>query len=303
MIYNNIHIKKYQYKAFGLNLMSDFVFEELFNCDDEPEVELIYGKTPAFLPGKTQGFTWYQACKDHMLIHVENVAKYYIAEGKRITIEPFQNVSFSTVKLYLFGVAFAPLLFQQGNFPLHGGALDINGKGIIISGNSGAGKSTLTLALMKKGYSLITDDISVLKKSEADVFVNPTYRLQKISTNTAINFGINVEELEKIEGEEKYFLPIADSMIGDAVPLTALFELVPNDCEEVVIEEVIGSNKLMILINNTYYLQFVDCLDMSHEHFKFCSQLANKIKVYRIHRPQTGFTVEHQISLLMDAIK
>lgn len=302
MIYENVHIKRHNYKAFGLNLLSDFVFNEMFESDSEAEIELVFGKTPVFLPGDTSGFTWYQGCENHMLIHVENVARFYIADGKRITIEPFHNVKFSTIKLYLFGVAFAPLLFQRGNFPLHGGALNINGKGIIISGDSGAGKSTLSLALMKKGFSLISDDISVLSNYEDDIYVNSSYRLQKISHNTAINFGMDVSQLEKIEDEEKYYLPLGNDEFSHEVPLTALYELVPSDCNDVYIEEISGSNKLMTLIHNTYYLQFIDCLELSNEHFKFCSNLANKIKVFRIYRPKSGFSVEQQIRLLMNSI-
>jgi HPr Serine kinase C-terminal domain len=45
-----------------------------------------------------------------------------------------------------------------GVVPIHSACLDLDGKGLLIAGVSGAGKSTLSMALTRRGFSLISDD-------------------------------------------------------------------------------------------------------------------------------------------------
>jgi hypothetical protein len=45
-----------------------------------------------------------------------------------------------------------------GVVPVHSACLDFGGKGLLIAGTSGAGKSTLSVALARRGFSLISDD-------------------------------------------------------------------------------------------------------------------------------------------------
>jgi hypothetical protein len=127
---SKVRTTKNCYKTFGLNITSDFVFEELFESDGEPEIEILFGKTPNFIAGDTKGHTWFQACRNNMLVEVDNVARYHICDGNKITIEPKEDATIETIKLYLLSVAFASLLQQRKNFPLHGSALNIDGKAL-----------------------------------------------------------------------------------------------------------------------------------------------------------------------------
>lgn len=48
----------------------------------------------------------------------------------------------------------------------HGSMMDISGIGTLIRGKSGVGKSECVLALIERGYSLISDDVTVLRSLE-----------------------------------------------------------------------------------------------------------------------------------------
>jgi hypothetical protein len=62
-----------------------------------------------------------------------------------------------------FGTLTALLLAWRGNVPIHGTAVEIDGKAWLICGKSGAGKSTLGAALVASGAArLISDDLSAL---------------------------------------------------------------------------------------------------------------------------------------------
>ena len=61
-----------------------------------------------------------------------------------------------------FGTVAALLLAWRGAIPLHGSAIEFNGRAVLICGASGAGKSTLAAGLIALGGRLISDDLSVL---------------------------------------------------------------------------------------------------------------------------------------------
>lgn len=66
-----------------------------------------------------------------------------------------------------FGTLTALLLAWRGSVPIHGTAVEIDGKAWLICGQSGAGKSTLGAALVASGAArLISDDLSVLNGVE-----------------------------------------------------------------------------------------------------------------------------------------
>lgn len=62
----------------------------------------------------------------------------------------------------LYSTVTALLLAWRGATPLHGSAVEIDGRAILIGGPSGAGKSTLAAALIARGGRLISDDLSLL---------------------------------------------------------------------------------------------------------------------------------------------
>jgi HPr Serine kinase C-terminal domain len=57
-----------------------------------------------------------------------------------------------------------------GVVPLHSACLEFNGAGLLLAGLSGAGKSTLSVALARRGFSLVSDDWTYLSQ-EADELV------------------------------------------------------------------------------------------------------------------------------------
>lgn len=64
----------------------------------------------------------------------------------------------------------AATIALEGDFAptvnIHGSMMDIHGVGMLICGSSGVGKSECVLALIERGYSLVSDDITILKALE-----------------------------------------------------------------------------------------------------------------------------------------
>ena len=55
---------------------------------------------------------------------------------------------------------------------VHGTAVSIDGKGLLILGQSGSGKSQLALALITHGAKLISDDQVILINTESEIILS-----------------------------------------------------------------------------------------------------------------------------------
>ncbi len=52
-------------------------------------------------------------------------------------------------------------LAEDGFYAIHAAALEFGGRGVIVSGRSGAGKTTLALALLTRGFRLLSDEFAL----------------------------------------------------------------------------------------------------------------------------------------------
>ncbi len=64
-------------------------------------------------------------------------------------------------------------LDDRGIIGTHAGAVAIDGRAVVLAGSSGAGKSTLTLALLRAGASLLTDELTLIAPDDRTVLPYP----------------------------------------------------------------------------------------------------------------------------------
>jgi HPr kinase/phosphorylase len=87
----------------------------------------------------------------------------------------------------------------------HATSLDIRGVGVMLRGDSGVGKSECALALIERGYSLVADDLTVLKLLDARELMASSRPLNRGYMecrgigiiNIAEMFGVKSVRLEK----------------------------------------------------------------------------------------------------------
>ena len=96
------------------------------------------------------------------LLVVDKTARYFVADGSRIVVQPEEGASSRNVRLFLLGSAFGLLLHQRGLLPLHANAVEIDGRAVAFAGGPGAGKSTLAAWFSDRGFALIADDVAVI---------------------------------------------------------------------------------------------------------------------------------------------
>lgn len=293
-------MKKYKYRAFGLNIDSDFELPELIcRYGDEIDVEIICDEIDE-MDGRFLADKIHKADPEEIIYQLKGIAGCKVQNGERATIMPSATLSKSTLRLLILTSVFGCIFIQRRMLPIHGSCVVVGDDCIIIAGASGAGKSTLTSAFIEKGCSFLADDVSVVTTDEkGSVFVHPAYPYRKLHKDSAQCYDYDVNGLERIEyEEEKYLIPVHKHFSNTPKRLRALFEIVPSDVDNVHIGKINGLEKLKILMDNLYRGKLKFFFNSEAYYFKNIGDIASKIDIYKIMRPENKFTCEEQLKLI-----
>ena len=101
---------------------------------------------------------------------------------------------------------------------VHASTVALNGRAVLISGASGSGKSDLTLRLLDRGFTLVSDDQTVVKKDGDRLLASAP---PNIAGKLEIR-GIGIVEMETVTG-----VPVAL-----LVELTSEIQRLPDESHE-----------------------------------------------------------------------
>lgn len=293
-------VTRKKYKSFGLKISSEIILSELLEDDfTEADITIKQGKVPDTFDNIIIHKNNKMIGKDNFRLDNAGIAKYFVTEGNEIIIEPYDGALFEEVKLYLLGSCMGALLYQRRILPLHGSCININGQGVLITGDSGAGKSTIGRAILNNGYKMVTDDVAAISlKDDNKPIVYPSYPSQKLWEDAIerIEGNLKIKSLNRISNElNKYSVANHDLFYRKPIELKIICEIIPSSVNKVEIEEVKGINKLNIIIKNTYRRFMIKGFGCREWHFKECSAIANEVSVYKIERPE-GAHLEKEIA-------
>ncbi len=107
---------------------------------------------------------------------------------------------------------------------LHASTVALDGRAVLIGGPSGAGKSDLALRLLDRGFTLVSDDQTILRKSGKQLLASapPT-----IHGKLEIR-GVGIVEMETV----------ADVPVALFVELTSDVQRLPDDSRERLVLDV-----------------------------------------------------------------
>jgi len=277
--------KTFSYKAFGLIIKSDFEIPELFVSNGKPDVEIKIGRTPINIKEVINKGVRYKAGKNEFLLELDNIAKYYVADGNQIMVEVFKNEVNKEVRLFLLGSAFGALFIQRGLLPIHGSAIKFGEKATVFTGLSGVGKSSIAAYFVSQGYQVLADDISVVNHS---LEVVPGFPKMKLWNDILQKLEIKDHNLEQIRPEmKKYQLPITENYYNEPLAVKNIIIINTKNSPGFDFEELTGIKKFNAVKNNTFRYRFVKGLDKQQDHFQILNKLLPEIRVYKVVRPQS----------------
>ncbi|MDF1678442.1 MAG: hypothetical protein P1U32_07100 [Legionellaceae bacterium] len=289
------------YHAFGLHIQSALALPELLPCDNTkhiiPDILIALGDVSEHgLENITARGAFYQADDNALWLSVPGVARYLVRDGCRIIIEPMPLVDEDSIRLFLLGSCMGALLMQRELFLLHANAIKVGDACISFSGRSGAGKSTLSGAFMRRGYSVLADDVCAIN---SDGEVLPSFPQIKLWADTSKKLAVETHTLRRVRPQhEKFSVPLASQFYTKQLPLKVMYVLSAHNLDTFSFQPVEGVQKALPLKNNTYRYPYVKGLGKSKLHLKHVGELASRVSIVRIMRPKAGFRLDELVGLV-----
>ncbi len=199
------------------------------------------------------------------------------------------------VLLYLLGPVFGAILRLRRTVCLHGSALVMGGRAVVLIGPKSSGKSTTTTALLGRGHALLSDDITGLDFLEQEVQVRSGYPGVRLRPGSVNHLFGDVEALPRLwsdaEGRQQLdrrFLSLDDreaAFHSEPAPLSAVYVLTPwVQIGSPHLEILDPMNGLLALAANTFVDYLLEKEDRIRE-WKSLSRLLRDVRVGRIIRP------------------
>lgn len=161
---------------------------------------------------------------------------------------------------------YSRLLFEDNWNPIHGAAIQVNGKGALIIGHHGAGKSTALLNLIHRtrnfaNYRVLTDDWSVARHDGESIKLHSIEEKMSFSDslvrdNPELNL-ITLYEQNEVAGIGKLWIDI-DKVLGSGMHIqeTTLKKVLifsPAQSEK-LITEISAEEVAELLVDSSYHM-------------------------------------------------
>ncbi|MBU1169052.1 MAG: hypothetical protein KKD44_05750 [Proteobacteria bacterium] len=246
----------------------------------------------------------FQSNSRQMLISIHGVADYLVEVGPQVTIRPHPNASEQDITLFADGLVYAVLLLQKREYlPLHAGAIETPQGAVLICGASGSGKSSLIASFVKRGFRFLSDDTSPVKVNEdGNVITLPYLPQLKLSRDSAAMSGFDTVGLQPIRRDakvDKFYLDLSDCFSNRASPVRTVYVLMRHSGTRLGMEKLSMAEKMKVLLNRTNGFPFIKGLGLSEWHFKRTADLATRLDIKRIRRPDGQNTHTQITDLIM----
>jgi len=288
------------YRAFSLNILSQLPVIGFESAKiEKAEVYIYEDQVPESLHKIVNKGVLYQSNETEFLFRLDNVAAYYIRNGREIAIQRFSNASDDEISAFLTGTAFGALLHQRHLLPLHASSVIFNDECLVFAGLSGAGKSTLALALINAGGILLSDDISVIDFSGNKPAVCPAFPFIKIWEDSLKHLGISSTGLKPVRSDlKKYYIPVSKfSHVCTAI--RHIYILSNHNQKEVQIQPLRGVDKFIVMKKHTFMFRGIPQTGLEKNHFLLANQLADQVPVTILKRPGGEFNTEKLLQIIV----
>lgn len=228
------------------------------------------------------------------LIDLQNVARYYIIDGKEIHYQRYENSPDNDFQSYLCSLAIVAILFQRGYFILHASAVATPHGAFVFFGKSGAGKTTTTAGFSQRGYKILSEDVTVVKIINQQPHVLPAVPYLKLGKETTELLNLDWHQMPTLfSDQEKRAFILQQEYQSQAIPLNSIYFLNALDVDELTFNQEIGyEEKFGLIADNIHYKKFFMGYPLDEIYSTLAIHLVENIPMTMVHRPVQHNTLE-----------
>ena len=262
------------YKAFGLVIESEFAIPQITELHNvQSDVRIVRAQLRGIVDPEAP-----TTAEGGCIIPTLTDTLFRVTNGNLIEADVCEADTESNAAVYLMGSCMGAILVQRGFMLLHGSCVTDGTRSILITGDSGAGKSTLAAEFLKRGWKLLTDDVTCVFDREGVPMVRSSYPSQKLWQDALDRYeksGDDIHSLYFSEDREKFGVNVADSFFDGTAPLSMAVRLIPAD-HPTGVSPIEGMAKVDQLMRNTYRMYFIEKHHMQR-HFQRCVTLGTRL--------------------------
>jgi len=280
----------YKYRAYNLNINSDFYLPELSCGYDTAEVTIRRGRIESLPPEAAGCYCYYKANDYGIYLAWEGVGAFLVRNGCEMIVDPLPGIEDRIIRLFILGTSLAMLLHQRKNMiVLHASVVEISGKAVAFVGEKGAGKSTLAATLHRRGHNLIADDILAISDSNGIIEALPGFPHLKLWPDSVESLGFSPDSLPRIRPElEKRSYHLHTGFSQTPLPLKGVYVL--GTGPKMIVETLQPQKALLALMPHWYGarfgIDFLQSLGLSC-HFQQCAKLVDSTPIYQLIRSRS----------------
>jgi hypothetical protein len=277
------------YRAYGLNIDSEIALTELPLVEGEPDIVIRNAKFTDPWDSDPEHDLDFHQTPEGILLSWNQYGRFLIRAGREILVEPAVGVDDTYIRHLLFGPVLSVLNYQRGLFIFHASGVVLPSGGAVFMADAGYGKSTQAEALVRRGHSLITDDVLLMKLEHEKIWAMPGVPFLKLWPETISLLGEDPNKYPTVKTSlPKRTLNKIDIAVQQPVALKAVFIL--EFGEKIEIKRLAPMEALQQIMPHWYGVlyegELLPILGLER-HFRDCTTVVQNLPVYRLTRPES----------------
>ena len=240
------------YTAFNLRLRSELELPDLIPsaADDSRETDLSIRFAPVPPPSCENGSTGaFSETNGAITLSLQKEGRFLFNNGVEIVLDPHPELDRSSLNLFMLGAGLNIALFQRGLWVFHASVVAISGRAVAFLGLQHAGKTTMAMAMLRRGYQLLSDDLLALRREGTQILAIPAFPRMKIWPDTAETLRVPIDGLPRVStNTDKRTLSLKEGFCLDEFPLERVYILETG--EEIQITKLPPKEAQLELMNH-----------------------------------------------------
>ncbi len=280
----------YFYTAHGTGICSDLPLPEFpLTALEGPDSIKISALAELPLPAYEGERFWINDSNFH--VAWDQVGTFRVAPEGEIHYKRVSEASDELIRVPLLGSVLAVALHFRNTLVMHGNAMSVNGRGVIVVGSKGRGKSTLSAAMVRAGHAVHAEDAASVDLSEGSPVVafrgTRQLRLWRDSFEHLLSAaGLATRSIHELSDKCVVSLPDHPE-VPARLPLDRLY--IVEEAKELSFQPLSPAEAWQQVLVHSLISRFGSALlvgSSGARHFAACSALAKQVPCVRLRRPR-----------------